>query len=71
MDLVGRVTPIEYERQTEDSTPEPQFTVGRLVMKVSAQSREQAALVSSLVMVFRLVRFARAAKYLSLQGSYK
>jgi hypothetical protein len=45
MDLVGRVTPIEYERQTEDSTPEPQFTVGRLIMKVSAQSREQAALV--------------------------
>jgi hypothetical protein len=44
MDLVGRVTPIEYERQTEDSTPEPQFTVGRLIMKVSAQSREQAAL---------------------------
>ena len=44
MDLVGRITPIEYERQTEDSTPEPQFTVGRLIMKVSAQSREQAAL---------------------------
>ena len=37
MDLVGRVTPIEYGNQTEDSIPEPQFTVGRLIMKVSAQ----------------------------------